>query len=538
MALVAPSLEQSSSKFPQATDVIKSADSKELFFAVVGHVGAGNSMIAITLKTELEKHGYDVVVIKASQQIRDWATSNALTVPVSTGRSMIENTIAYQNFGDKMREQTADFAAVAQGIIAAVRVNRAEKTGVVVSEGHPVEPDGNKRAYIFDSIRHPAEVFLLREVYNNSFTLIGVVCQEHVRVQRLLEKYFERRDQDKSESKNKIEELMKRDSDDKSKDYGQHVADAFYESDYFVDNTIDSKNKANFNINETLGRLIDILTHSKIIRPTIAETAMHYAMTSQLRSSCLSRQVGAALVDVDGDVIATGTNEAPSAGGGVYGKSIDITNNQYDHRCFNLDGCTCSSNSEQINLATKIIESFPQLIGEKDIIVKLRKAGLKDLLEFSRAIHAEMDAITTAARKGKPVRGSKMFVTTFPCHYCARHLVASGVHEVQYIEPYPKSLAMSLHKDAITANEIDWIPPDVIDEKYAQNDNYQKVLFRPFVGVAPRLYSRAFTKDRPLKNNQTGQLEIGSPVWGDKWAIQKISYVQLEAQLTKAKENE
>jgi tRNA(Arg) A34 adenosine deaminase TadA len=178
------------------------------------------------------------------------------------------------------------------------------------------------------------------------------------------------------------------------------------------------------------------------------------------------------------------------------------------------------------------------LSGMDNIILKLRKAGLKDLLEFSRAIHAEMDAVTTAARKGKPVRGSKMYVTTFPCHYCARHLVASGIHEVQYIEPYPKSLAMNLHKDAITSDEIDWIPPGQINEKHAQKDNYQKVLFKPFVGVAPRLYSRAFTKDRPLKNNQTGQFEIGSPVWGNKWGIPRISYVQLEAQLTKVIKDE
>lgn len=265
---------------------------------------------------------------------------------------------------------------------------------------------------------------------------------------------------------------------------------------------------------------------------------MHYAMTAQIRSGCLSRQVGAALVDKDGDIIATGTNEAPRSGGGVYGKSFEITDTfDGDFRCFCTQDKTCSSNNEQNILARKIAQSIPQLNGETDIINKLRKAGLKDLLEFSRAIHAEMDAVTTAARKGKTVNGAKMYVTTFPCHYCARHLVASGIHEVQYIEPYPKSLALSLHEDSITSDEISWVPPGEINTEYSSRTNYQKVLFKPFVGVAPRLYIRAFTKDRPLKNKDSGKMEIGTPTWGNKWNVKKISYIQLEAELTKGEED-
>jgi len=542
MNTTAENIQISTSNFPHATKIIKSSESTELFFAVVGHVGSGISEVADKLNIELVNQGYDVEVVKASTAIGEWASKNGHSVPGVSERAKINETIAYQDLGDTMRKHTQDFAAVAQGLISKVRKLRADKTGVTMEEGLPVEPDDKKRAYIFDSIRHPSEVHLLRNVYHESFSLIGVVCQEPVRRERLLEKFFDHKKRKSIDSCNEVNDLMVRDADDKEIEYGQHVADAFFEADYFVDNTIDLSDRKNFHINEILGRLIDIVTHSKIVRPTSSETAMHHAMTAQIRSACLSRQVGAALVDQDGDIISTGTNEVPKAGGGVYGKSFSMTADyENEFRCFCDDEPTCSSNKEQNKLAKRIMSSFPDIMQEKnaDIISILRKAGLKDLLEFSRAVHAEMDAITTAARKGKSVSGAKMFVTTFPCHYCARHIVASGIHEVQYIEPYPKSLAMSLHKDAITPDEVDWIPPGEGSEQNEFNSkpNYQKVLFRPFVGVSPRLYIRAFTKDRPLKDKETGEIKIGDPTWGNKWNIMKISYTQLEAELTKVVNN-
>jgi deoxycytidylate deaminase len=136
-----------------------------------------------------------------------------------------------------------------------------------------------------------------------------------------------------------------------------------------------------------------------------------------------------------------------------------------------------------------------------------------------------MEAVISAARKGVSTVGTRLFVTTFPCHYCARGLVAAGVDEVQYIEPYPKSQALALHADAITV--------DAKDRK--EQNGRRKVLFRAFTGVAPRLYRRAFLKDRDLKNSSTGDFKIGNPEWGSPWHIQGASYVELEAALARTK---
>ncbi|WP_422109159.1 deaminase [Aeromonas salmonicida] len=43
-------------------------------------------------------------------------------------------------------------------------------------------------------------------------------------------------------------------------------------------------------------------------------------------------------------------------------------------------------------------------------------------------MHAEMDAITSLARLDGPSSKNKIiYTTTYPCHNCARHIVAAGI---------------------------------------------------------------------------------------------------------------
>ena len=106
-----------------------------------------------------------------------------------------------------------------------------------------------------------------------------------------------------------------------------------------------------------------------------------------------------------------------------------------------------------------------------------------DVLEFGRIIHAEMSAISDAARLGRSTKGATLFCTTFPCHNCARHIVASGIDRVLYIEPYPKSQAGALYQDSINVEE-NWMPDD------------GRVRFVPFTGVAPKRYEHIFKRGR------------------------------------------
>ncbi len=88
-----------------------------------------------------------------------------------------------------------------------------------------------------------------------------------------------------------------------------------------------------------------------------------------------------------------------------------------------------------------------------------------------------MHAIINAGKLAiNNIQDGKMFITTYPCHNCARHIVAAGIKEVYYIEPYRKSLATKLHSDAITEDESD----------------VAKVRILPYDGVAPLRYLKLF----------------------------------------------
>ena len=70
--------------------------------------------------------------------------------------------------------------------------------------------------------------------------------------------------------------------------------------------------------------------------------------------------------------------------------------------------------------------------------------------EVCRAICAEQLAISEAARNGIKLDGSVAYITTFPCHICAKLLVSSGVSEIVYDKDYPDELSKTFLAEAGT----------------------------------------------------------------------------------------
>jgi deoxycytidylate deaminase len=522
-------------------DVVAGQASNEFVFAVVGHAGSGTSAIGGALKTLMEGTplsgtNFDVSILKARKVIEEWARDRGELLPAPGAKRSLKDIQRFQDLGDQMRaEQTdggkPDYAAVARALIELIPRTRAAKTGVNYQRGQKVEPDGKPRAFILDSIRHPAEVQLLRRVYGDAFVLIGVVCEEEKRTKRIQAKC--------NCGPQDAYDFMKRDADDEMR-YGQHVADAFHLSDFFIDNTVDRERNGasnrDWNVIEDLSRLLKIITHTELVRPSLSETSMYHAFSAQMQSACLSRQVGAAVVDRQGNVLSTGTNEVPKAGGGVYGESAE--NDTEDARCAffpDAQNRFCRNTTQQNEIIDELlndIKEFKEASPERRIQIKkeIRKTRIGGLLEFSRAVHAEMDALLSAGRQSISVEGAMLFVTTYPCHYCARHLITAGIDEVQYIEPYPKSQALRLHHDSIVIEVAEW--------RELATKGVKKVLFHPFSGVAPRLYERSFLKDRELKEKDTGIMRIQEPEWTSPWHLPVTSYVEIEATLARRDQND
>lgn len=522
MAVAKQKIHTASNESHQGSNIlIKNLIADELIFAVVGPAGSGTSWITEALKQRLSTAiEAEVIILKASDAIFNWASSNKFIIKE---KNRLERAKSLQDAGDKIRK--SDPAGVAVSLISEIKKSRT------TAEQDPpsVSPSKKTRVYILDSLKHPAEVSLLRAVYQEAFCLIGVVCETKTRKSRL------RDEKCNSSTSTEIDLFIARD-EDSGLTYGQKVADTFHLADFFVDNSPnrfldDEKKQENrdWDVNDQLGRLIDILTHKKVIRPTPSETGMFHAYGAQMSSACLSRQVGAALMDKSGNLVSTGTNEVPSAGGGVYGSNFSTQSETppQDHRCA-ITNKYCSSNKHQDIIINELISTIPELkkVQFTKLKEQLKKTGIGRLLEFSRAVHAEMDALLSAARKGTSPVGGRLFVTTFPCHYCARHIVSSGIDEVQYIEPYPKSLALTLHGDAIAQTKSSWNAPS--EMLATLGEGHPKVLFRPFTGVAPRLYKRAFIKSRKLKNNE-GTMQFHDPDWAS--GLLRISYKEIENRL-------
>ena len=188
-----------------------------------------------------------------------------------------------------------------------------------------------------------------------------------------------------------------------------------------------------------------------------------------VRSADLSRQVGAVISNSWGDQIASGCNEVPRAGGGQYWENDDPR-----HRDVELGYDSNQVHKEEIvsELLRKLTEAG-YLKTDKVDRACLRDTRLLDILEFGRPVHAEMAALMDAARRGVGTLDATMYTTTYPCHVCARHIIAAGIKRVVYIEPYPKSLAKELYGDSV-----------------AMHGEFSDgaIKFEPFFGIAPNRY--------------------------------------------------
>lgn len=69
-------------------------------------------------------------------------------------------------------------------------------------------------------------------------------------------------------------------------------------------------------------------------------------------------------------------------------------------------------------------------------------------------VHAEMGAITFAAREGLRVGGCTLYCTHAPCIDCAKAIINSGIRRVIYETPYRKTEGIELLKSAGVTVEL------------------------------------------------------------------------------------
>jgi len=466
----------------------------ELFFGLVAPVGVDLDMIIEVLTSELILQKYNASPIHVTEIMRD--VPSYIVLQDEPYLERINTRIEYADEICSRIEREDALAAITITAIQSIRERLNTEIAKKESKALPSDPKAlqealqepiARQAYILRQFKRPKEIGLLRQVYGKLFFQISAYSSPAER-ELLLKKKIKASNfggLEDSEAECQAIALMAKDYQETNKTHGQQIRETFPLGDK---------------------RFVNLIFGDNSLTPDRHEYGMYLAKSAALRSGDLSRQVGAAIFRESGEVATLGCNEVPKYGGGSY-----WSDGLEDRRDFALGEDPNERIKREILhdiLETlferkKLAKQINSIAAVRDIMEDdaLRKSKVMDLIEFGRVIHAEMSAITDAARLGIRLKDGKLFCTTFPCHICAKHIVASGIDTVVFLEPYPKSYARELHSDSI---EIEG------------DDEVSKVKFTPFLGISPLRYRDFFEKGR-RKDRETGKIVrwaagIGVPI--------------------------
>jgi dCMP deaminase len=143
----------------------------------------------------------------------------------------------------------------------------------------------------------------------------------------------------------------------------------------------------------------------KPARPSFDDTFMESARTWAKRSTCPRANVGCVIASSDNHTLSTGYNGAPS--GAKHCLEIGCIPDNYGH--------------------------------------------------CSRSVHAELNAITQAAKRGTSLNGGTAYLTLMPCLTCAKALIQVGVKRLVWEHDYlENSSERDILIDLLEECGVDW----------------------------------------------------------------------------------
>ncbi|MBZ9867739.1 deoxycytidylate deaminase [Mesorhizobium sp. CA15] len=414
-------------------------DDPELVIGLVGPIGVNLDAIVGFLEASLKGVNYRSQVIHITRVMRDLIPHLQVDDESYSARyrSLIKNS-------DLVRRSVNNQAALACLAISEIRRLRQELQPQLDAKDAREAPLLST-AFIIRQFKREEEIALLRQVYGRKFVQISVFSDPHERRSQLVRKIkeFGTGTVEDGEAEKQAIDLISIDHNEVDDEFGQRVSDVFHRGDVFV------RGEENQGAADTVDRFIKAFFGHNSLSPTKTEYGMYAAAGAALRSLDLSRQVGAAVFSPNGEVITLGCNEVPKAFGGTYW--CDDAGDK--HRDF--EEGTDGNHSRKIRVVDDLVERMGKLGFLSDKLLStgsthkqvrrlmsertIADSKVMDLIEFGRIIHAEMSAITDAARLGKPLAGAILFCTTFPCHMCAKHIVSSGINRLVFWSPTPRA---------------------------------------------------------------------------------------------------
>lgn len=445
--------------------------------------GAETDTFQTALAENLQHYGYKLRTVHVSNYFP------AVLGKTPFARERPEAMRDLQDMGDQLRQKTD-------------RKDAAALLGIYLMASKRRGAGDQRIAWLLRSFKRPEEIALLRRIYGPRFILLSLHVPEVARRRNTERRWQRWAPQTSLRYEEEATGDIRRDEEDRTVEYGQAVRNTFAAADFIVDGSSQSQLQA------TVARFVRLMFAEPFEPPLRDEQAMFHAFAAGLRSTEMGRQVGAAIVDQDGDLLVVGTNDVPTGRGGLYWSP-----DEPDHRDFAEEPPLDSNTLWQRRIARELLvqmaatgwlKSGKMTKLDKDAIdvseeqldkflSAVKPTRFRAITEFGRAVHAEMDALTTAARRGTSVAGATLVCTTFPCHNCTRHIIASGIRKVLYVLPYTKSLARELHGDAL---EIEPESASLIEGK---------VVLDQYTGVAPRVYTQFFLVGQGDRKDDRGR---------------------------------
>lgn len=336
-------------------------------------------------------------------------------------------------------------------------INKIIKATKVINNG--------KCHVVIDSLKNSLEINFFRERYS-AFYMIAV--KNDNRNNELSTKY-------KSVDNEKLERLIEMDESEYScTDYSKgifyvpDVQNCIQISDYHINVRANGKIEINedyhdtfHTVQEQLYKLQALIQQPSLITPEPIERVMQLAFTARLNSGCISRQVGAAVTDVNFSIKAIGWNDVPKGaipcslrnakeinscgfgytdfekGVGVKETeniSVDLSKKEIDKESIEFNEYVSDFFSE---------ENFPETsLNGRNCPNCFKTAynnfkGDKNQVH-TRSLHAEENAMLQISKfGGQALEGGYLFTTASTCELCAKKAYQLGIHTIYYIDPYP-----------------------------------------------------------------------------------------------------
>lgn len=447
---------------------------REAFFGLIAPVGVDLNAVTASLREALSVVSYQTNEVRFTDLIRELNK-------VPNFKNEVERYEKYIAAGDEICAQSKRRDVFALYGIAHLHkdINRKVSDPVV---------------HIFRQIKRTEEIRALNDVYGRNILFIGCYSPREERLRYLMRNLLKtERGSARKSLESKALAIMATDEDERENPNGQRLLDCFPHSHYVLDcSSADTLRKS-------CERLVRIFFGHPFEAPTMDEYGAYAANAASYRSLDLSRQVGAAIFGPQCEIISMGCNEVPKAGGGTYWSdglsdgrdhALGFDSNQRVKEDMARDAL---ERLRKDGWLTKQIATLPldkivdrAFADDETQTGPLSKAMMADVIEYGRMVHAEMNALSDAARFRRSTAGATLYCTTMPCHMCTKLIVASGISRVVYIQPYGKSLVEELFHDSVSIDQC----------------SLTHVIFDTLKGVTPNGYKLAFQKVEKRKDQR------------------------------------